>query len=81
MSHEEEKEIKSIIISTPISTIISTTSQVKSSSSLSNEEDEPRTSKIRSLQDIYEATNELHLLCFLTNAEDIIFEQAVKDEK
>jgi hypothetical protein len=26
-------------------------------------------------------TNELHLVCLLTDAEDIIFEQAVKDEK
>jgi hypothetical protein len=39
------------------------------------------TPKIRSLQDIYEVTNELHLVCLLADAEDITFEQAMKDEK
>jgi hypothetical protein len=76
MSHEEEKEATSIIISTP-----TLTSQAELSSSLSDEEDEPMTPKIRSLQDIYESTNELHLVCLLADAEDITFEQTVKDEK
>jgi glutathionylspermidine synthase len=58
-----------------------TTSQAEQSSSLYDEEDEPMTPKIRSLQDIYEATNELYLLCLLADAEDIIFEQTMKDEK
>jgi hypothetical protein len=30
---------------------------------------------------MYDATNELHLVCLLANVEDIIFEQAVKDVK
>lgn len=33
------------------------------------------------MQDLYEATNELHLVCLLADAEDKTFEQAVKDEK
>jgi hypothetical protein len=71
----------SIIISTPTNTTISTTSQIEPSSSLSDEEDELRTPKIRSLRDIYEVINELHLVCLLADADDITFEQAVKDEK
>jgi hypothetical protein len=81
MSHEEGKEATSTIISTPTSTTTSTTSQAEPSSPLSDNEDEPRTPKTRNLQEIYEATSELHLVCLLTDAEDITFEQAVKDEK
>jgi hypothetical protein len=81
MSHEEEKEATTIIISTSISTTTSTTSQAEPSLSLSDEEDESRIPKIRNLQDIYEAKNELHLVCLLADAEDITFEQTVKDKK
>jgi hypothetical protein len=81
MSHEKGKETTSIIISTPTSTTTSITSQAEPSSSLSDEEDEPRTQKTRSLQDIYEMTNELQLMYLLADAEDITFEQVVKDEK
>jgi Reverse transcriptase (RNA-dependent DNA polymerase) len=81
MSHEEEKEATSIIISTPTSTTTSTTSQAELSSPLSNDEDEPMTAKTRNLREIYEATSELHLVCILADAKDITFEQSVKDEK
>jgi hypothetical protein len=76
-----KKKMTSIIISTPASIIISITSQTEPSSSLYDENDESMTPKIINLHDIYEATNELHLVYFLADAEDIIFEQAVKDEK
>jgi hypothetical protein len=33
------------------------------------------------LREIYEVTSELPLVCVLADAEDITFEQAVKDEK
>ena len=36
---------------------------------------------MRSLQDLYELTNELHLVCLLADAESIIFEEAVRDKK
>jgi hypothetical protein len=81
MSHEEEKEATSTIISTSTSTTTSITSQAEPSSPLSDDEDEPRTPKSRSLREIYEVTSELHLVCLLADAEDITFEQAVKDEK
>jgi glutathionylspermidine synthase len=61
ISHEEEKEATS------------TTSYAEPSSYLSDEEDESRTLKTRSFQDIYEATNELYLMCLLADAEDITF--------
>jgi hypothetical protein len=75
------KKVTSIIISTPTNTTTSTTSQAEPSSSLSGEEDESMSAKIRSLQDIYEATNELHLVCLLADTKDITFEQTLKDEK
>jgi Reverse transcriptase (RNA-dependent DNA polymerase) len=81
MSHEEGKEAASTIISTLTSTTTSTTSQAEPSSPLSDDEDEPRTPKTRNLREIYEATSELHLVYLLADAEDITFEQAVKDEK
>jgi hypothetical protein len=81
MSHEEGKEATSIIISTPTSTTTSITSQAEPSSPLSNDEDEPRIPKTRNLREIYEVTSELYLVRLLADAEDITFEQAVKDEK
>jgi hypothetical protein len=81
MSHEEEKksDIDNYLYTDKHNYIDNI--QAESSSSLSDEEDEPRTPKIRSLQDIYEATNELHLVYHLADAEDITFQQAMKDEK
>ena len=74
MSHEEMQKATSTITTT-------TSTQAETSSPLSDNEDEPRIPKTRSLRDLYEATNELHLVCLLADAEDITFEQAVKDEK
>jgi hypothetical protein len=55
--------------------------KAKPSSPLFDVENEPKTSKIRSLREIYEATSELHLVCVLMDVEDITFEQTIKDEK
>jgi Reverse transcriptase (RNA-dependent DNA polymerase) len=33
------------------------------------------------LQDLYESTNEVHLVCLLVDAENITFEEAVRDKK
>lgn len=73
------KKATSITISTSTNTTITST-QAEISSPLSDNEDEPRTPKTRSLRDLYEAINKLHLVCLLTDAEDITFEQVVKDE-
>ena len=47
----------------------------------SDEEDEPLQARARSLQDIYNSTNEVHVVCFLANSEDLSFEEAVQEEK
>jgi len=36
---------------------------------------------MRSLQDLYDSTNEVHLVCLLADAEKISFEEAVRDKK
>ena len=36
---------------------------------------------MRSLQDLYDSTNEVHLVCLLADAENISFEEAVRDKK
>lgn len=36
---------------------------------------------MRSLQDLYDSTNEIHLICLLVDAENISFEEAVRDKK
>jgi hypothetical protein len=54
---------------------ISTTHEAFSS------DDEVRTPKTRSIRDLYEATNELHLVCLLAQGDDISFEEAVVDDK
>jgi Reverse transcriptase (RNA-dependent DNA polymerase) len=33
------------------------------------------------LQDLYDSTNEVHLVCLLADAENISFEEAVRDKK
>ena len=50
-------------------------------SEIFNDEDEPRQPKMRSLQDLYDSTNEVHLVCLLADAENISFEEAVRDKK
>jgi hypothetical protein len=47
----------------------------------SNDEGEPRQPRMRSLQDLYESTNEVHLVYLLADAENITFEKAVRDKK
>ena len=44
-------------------------------------EDEPRNPRIRSLQDLYQTTDEVHLVCLVADAENVNFEEAVKDKK
>ena len=36
---------------------------------------------MRSLRDLYDSTNEVHLKCLLTDAENIRFEEGVRDKK
>ena len=33
------------------------------------------------INDIYNSTNEVHVVCFLANSEDLSFEEAVEEEK
>jgi glutathionylspermidine synthase len=37
--------------------------------------------KIRSIRDLYEATNELHLVCLMAQGDNISFEEAIVDDK
>jgi len=41
------------------------------------EEDEPLHPRARSLQDIYNSIDEVHVVCFLANSEDLSFEEVV----
>ena len=36
---------------------------------------------MRSLRDLYDSTNEVHLVCLLADVENIRFEEAVRDKK
>ena len=36
---------------------------------------------MRNLQDLYDSTNEVHLVCLIADAENNIFEEAVRDQK
>ncbi|KAJ3676254.1 hypothetical protein LUZ60_003666 [Juncus effusus] len=47
----------------------------------SDDEDEPRQPRTRSLQELYDATDEVHLVCLLADAENISFEEAVRDKR
>lgn len=46
---------------------------------VSDDEEEPSQPRMRSLQDLYDSTNEL--VCLLADSEDISFEEAVRDKK
>lgn len=46
-----------------------------------DEEEELRQPRMRSLQDLYDSTNEVHLVCLLADSKDISFEEAVRDKK
>ena len=41
----------------------------------------PRNQRFRSIEDLYESTGEVHLVCLLADAEQIPFEEAVRDTK
>ncbi|KAG6418411.1 hypothetical protein SASPL_120615 [Salvia splendens] len=47
--------------------------------STTEDEEEPRQPRMRSLQDLYDTIAEVHLICLLADSEDIIFEEANKD--
>ena len=47
----------------------------------SDEEDEPLQPRARSLQDIYNSTDEVHVVCFLADSKDLSFEEVVQEEK
>ncbi|KAJ4788299.1 polyprotein [Rhynchospora pubera] len=76
-SHDVEKEVQIIASSTSTNT----TMQADPSSSSSSSDDDARTPRTRTLQDLYEATSELHLVCLLADAENITFEEAVQEKK
>jgi hypothetical protein len=68
VTHEEEPST-----STPIIT--------STSHSTSDDEDEPRQPRTRSLQDLYDSTSEVYLVCLLADVENITFEEAVRNKK
>ena len=47
----------------------------------SDEEDEPLQPRAWSLQDIYKSNDEVHVVYFLVDSEDLSFEEAVQEEK
>jgi len=63
------------------SSIIAPTSIPPTNSETADDEDEPQQPKMRSLQDLYDSTNEVHFICLVTDAENISFEEAVRDKK
>ncbi|GJU58201.1 retrovirus-related pol polyprotein from transposon TNT 1-94 [Tanacetum coccineum] len=46
-----------------------------------DDDDEPRQPRMRSLQDLYESTNEMHFVCLLADSESIKFEEVIRDKK
>lgn len=61
--------------------LVVTPTSISTDSETTDNEDEPRQPKMRSLQDLYDSTNEIHLICLLADAENISFEEAVRDKK
>jgi len=55
------------------SSVITPTS-IPTNSETADDEDEPQEPKMRSLQDLYNSTNEVHLVCLMANAKNISFE-------
>ena len=47
----------------------------------SDDEAEPRNQKTRTLQDLYDTTGEVHLVCLMADTEDISFVEAVRIKK
>ncbi|KAL4278674.1 hypothetical protein GQ457_03G016420 [Hibiscus cannabinus] len=54
---------------------------IPTNSETNDDEDEPQHPRMRSLQDLYDKTDEVHLVCLLTDAKNISFEEAMRDEK
>lgn len=52
-----------------------------SPSSSSNDIDEPLVPRSRRLSDIYQSTDELHLICLLADSEPLVYEDAAKEGK
>ncbi|KAJ4781946.1 polyprotein [Rhynchospora pubera] len=75
VAHKEANEEPVIIIPTPTNATTTTTRR------FGPLDDDPRTPKTRSMQDLYEETSELHLVCLLAQGENISFEEAIKDDK
>jgi len=67
-----EKESRSLEIDIPL---------VVRDHETSDEEDEPLQPRARNLQDIYNSTDEVHVICFLADSEDLSFEEVVHEEK
>jgi len=45
------------------------------------EEEDPCQPKMRSLQDLYNSTEEVHLICLLRDSKNIAFKEAIRDKK
>ena len=50
-------------------------------SQVHDEDEEPSQPRMRSLQDLYDSTDEVHLVCLLADSENIAFEEAIRDTK
>jgi len=62
--------------STVESSVIALTS-IPTNFETTDDEDEPRQQKMKSLQYLYDSTNEVHLVCLVADAENINFEEVV----
>ncbi|GMI80153.1 hypothetical protein HRI_001684600 [Hibiscus trionum] len=69
-----------VIIEVGESSVAAPTS-IPTNSETTDDEDEPRQPKMRSLQELYDSTNEVHLVCLLADDENISFEEALRDKK
>ena len=58
-----------------------TSSSSSSAPSPSNSVDEPLVPRSRRLSEIYEATEEFHLICFIADYEPLAYDDAAKEEK
>lgn len=78
----DSKEVTLEEVKIPI-TMSTTTPQIDPTEGpqSSDDEEEQGQPKLRTLQDLYNSTNEVHLVCLLTDAENISFEEALKDKK
>lgn len=69
-----------VIIEVEESSIVAPT-YLPTNSETTDDENEPIQPRMRSMQDLYDSTSEVHLICLLADAETIAFEEAVRDEK